>query len=195
MKLQNIAVALGVAGLGLAQQVTVAQALDFNWSFQTAVSPVTGTISGLQEGLTTDLSGVIVNVTSAPTQRLVGGGWSFYPDPNYSTPVFIVEAGNVTYSNALFVRQDPENSLYQNNLYFGSPGIPSPLPTNNLYTPEISVPETFTDGGPEVRFTGGNLVFTPVTAVPESNQGIIALGLPLFLGLRILKNSQTKSFS
>jgi len=76
MKIQNLVLALGLAGLGVVQQISSAQALSYTWSFVTdsgstggAGNTVSGTISGLNIGANNG-NGLTISTSTTPNGQL-----------------------------------------------------------------------------------------------------------------------------
>ena len=153
-----------------------ANALTFNWQFTIDYGTdnigglVSGTISGLHEGINSG-TGLNISVTSTPTGDLLVSDWGLYSAPYPPGDAFTVNSGVVTYANALYSRL---GSL----LYFGGSGG---------YQPELQ------GAGHLWSANSGATLFTPVSATP------LPASLPLFatilcgLGLIGVRRNRTST--
>ena len=175
----KFALTLGLAVGLCAINTSKASALDFTFSFSNTVSNVNGTVTGTVDGLTDNATSSANKVTidsyptglGTPVDGLIATNTNWSVNQNS----FTVANGSITAGNFLSYASNSGLCLNSSSC-FGS--------FNNALT--------FTQNGNTVaNNTGLQGVFTPVTAtsVPfefSQTEGI-ALGLPLFIGLRMLK--------
>lgn len=197
MKLYNIALALGLAGLGVVVHSMAAQAIDFTFDFvgkegtTTGFGPeriiggeVTGIITGLDANTTSGIpSSIIINTN--PLGFTPGIVLNHYVSGTFSVSNGVITgASNVNFGNQAFLPFVPSFNIFFNSNSNGNVGVNEFRFDGEAIRPAI----TFNNDG----FDG--VIYTPVTpvvpttAVPEPNeQGLRALVLPLFLGLGIMK--------
>jgi hypothetical protein len=189
MNINNIAVALGLAGLGVLQQISSAQALTWNWSYSSTDSLInaagiftsTDTTDALGYYTITGITGTRngINISSlVPTGQTVGG-ISTQPIDN----LISVNQPQLTFNGFGYkLENDATDTIY--NPYFSDN-------TGNVYreynSPNNGAVDAFpgNDLPPQINFQATpipeNLSFTPLAIVP------------LFIGLRGLKKRRTSS--
>ncbi|MDF5714695.1 MAG: hypothetical protein PUP93_12610 [Rhizonema sp. NSF051] len=212
MSCQKIGLILSFAIGIIANNITKANALDFSFSFNNGDGNIGGSVTGIIKGLQNNgspSSASEVDLTSYPSGlgtnantsgNLVylssGGGWGT-PSANS----FTVTNGNLT--NADFYTTGASGSFLALNQSLIAAGVNvaglglsvSALPSNRLTfgnTSPIQVGGLTV--GQIINNTGNNSVFTEANyaAVPfefSPSEGI-ALGVPLFFGLRMLKRKK-----
>jgi len=112
MKIQNLVLALGLAGLGVVQQISSAQALSYTWSFVTdsgstggAGNTVSGTISGLNIGANNG-NGLTISTSTTPNGQLENiTNWTFIQTSLGGNAFTVNSAGQVTLADAEY--KDP----------------------------------------------------------------------------------------
>lgn len=193
MKLQNVALALGLAAIGAVQQVKMAQAAMFSFDFSSLGA---GSDSGFLSVTTDDATNLIQAITGTINGDTVTGlsNGPFEYDPE--TPGVYVytpdnkiafESGNIktsytgfgvnttglTYNfYSLFAPEDNSAlAVLDGVASFDSQGII--LTNNSPGTDEFPV--------------GSNFDGITATAVPEPNAQAALLGLPLLVGMQMLK--------
>jgi hypothetical protein len=182
MKIQNLVLALGLAGLGVVQQISSAQALSYTWSFVTdsgstggAGNTVSGTISGLNIGANNG-NGLTISTSTTPNGQLENiTNWTFIQTSLGGNAFTVNSAGQVTLADAEY--KDPSGD----KLFFGGyggyiPGIGTGTGTT-YFENSIGGATAFVSSSSSVPFD-----FNPTIGV--------ILGIPLFLGMRTLKQRQ-----
>lgn len=176
MKLKNISLTLGLAGLGLILGSPKVQALDwnFNHSYTDSNSQIwngQGTLS--YNGSGNNQTFVLSNLSFTETSGITTKTYSL--DNLFQPFVSINSTGDIDYFQ--LAANNPSYSSFDYGRYMnGSPG-----------TGSVNVVSYNNSIQPDQSFVG-SISFSP-RAVPwniEPGQGI-ALGLPLFIGLRMLK--------
>lgn len=174
MKRYNVALALGLAGLGVAAHTMAVQAADFNFSF-TGTSSITGTVTGLISGLTDNTSSVPSSITINTDPTGVPSGTIL---SQYLGGSFTVSNGAITAANDITF--EDSSSIFTILFNLSS--------TNILFN--------LTDGSYTSNSNGfSGVSYIPVATVPEPNeQGIMAFGIPLFLALGIINKRKVLKF-
>lgn len=173
--LKKFAVTLGLAVGLCAINTSKASALDFSFSFSNTSGNTSGTVTGTLFGLTDNTTSAATQVTidsfpaalGTPVDGLIATNWNVFANS------FTVVNGSLT--GGSFAAQASFSGLCLNSGCFG--------PFNNGLT--------FTQASASVGNNSGLAIFTPVTSsqVPWhfSPEQAVALGIPLFMGLRALK--------
>jgi len=188
MRLRNIGLALGLAGLGIAANSMSARALDFSFSFTVLESGNPVTISG--DILGVDNTGVAehgIYITSAPGLFIS------------STDELTQESGTFTVSNGT-ISAISKNILYDDNNttndgvilvlnQFESASSPQGYYNeiiDSVGNPAFSSPASSISKNTAFTVTAYNFQQIPW----EFNPGeMVGLGLPLIMGLRVLRKN------
>ena len=169
MKTLNIGLVCVFGGFGVLANSLAAQALDFNFSFDADHgTPGTGTgvIQGLQDNNSNTNPNSII-ISNNPIGIPFGTVFDIRNRGSFS-----VNNGQITGANSVYYF----GQNYSYNIQFNSGGY-------NSIGNGINNTSSYNSNG----FSG--VTYTPATAVPwdfSPNEGV-ALGLPLFIGLRMLK--------
>jgi len=192
MKLRNIGLALGLAGLGITANSMSARAIDFSFSFPvdtelasgsaspTAINPVqniSGIIQGLQDNATSDATDIVI--TSDPVLGTTSSGPITLNDAN--TPgAFTVSNGVIT-----AVQNVDFSDASGDNIYLNYKSV----------FPSVTYVNGIADTKANLAYTVSSLAFDASTynsqQIPwEFNPGeMVGLGLPLIMGLRVLRKN------
>ncbi|HEY9692555.1 MAG TPA: hypothetical protein V6D15_10130 [Oculatellaceae cyanobacterium] len=189
MNINNIAVALGLAGLGVVQQITSVQARTWNWSYSTTDSLIEAagafTTTNITDangyytitGITGTRNGI--NISSLiPTTQPVGG------DPNSLTDNLIsVNQPQLTFNGfGYLLENDETNTIY--NPYFSS--------FASQYREYNSPDNGAVDPFPNDDDIPPDIIFQ-ATPIPENSSFYSLAILPLFIGLSGIKKRITSS--
>ena len=187
MKFKQFSCVLGLAIGIIASNIPKASALDFSFSFSNQDGNVDGTVTGTIKGLkdNTTSAATEVDLTSYPAglgtnpnpsgnvvYTSSGGGW----DPNAS--------GSFTVTNGLITDYQFYASSKPSELVLDSSEQISSLVLN--YNPNITYNYVHNSSLNSVVFTSASAT-VPFEFSPS--EGIL-LGVPLFIGLRILKRKR-----
>ncbi len=177
---KKFALTLGLAVGLCAINTSKASALDFTFSFSNNGGNVNGTVTGTVYGLTDNVTSSATRVTiesyptglGTPVDGLIATDWGGVQENSFTVANGAITAGD-------FLSYGPNSGLCLNS-------------NDNCFTGSNSNALTFNqDRNTVVNFNDfQGVAFTPATAaVPwefNPTEGV-ALGLPLFIGLRVLK--------
>lgn len=183
MKLLNIGLVGALGSLGVIASSMAAQALDFNFSFTTDTGTNPGTTTGIIKGLTTGSNSVFSVLIDQNTVGITPGTELPRIDGN------IIVSENEDISSISGVYFGTTNYLLDMNRSITTPsGIIYSNRIRNFSTGQLARINSTTP------FSVESYSFTPVaaTAVPfnfNPTEGA-ALGVPLFIGLRLLSKKK-----
>jgi hypothetical protein len=189
MKLRNIGLALGLAGLGITANSMSARALDFSFSFPVDLEVTTGSsisvsipsqnISGLIQGLnnnaTSNATDIII--TSDPVLETTSSG-----------PITLSNAvtpGQFTVSNGVItnVQNVDFSDASGDNIYLNYQNVLPLLALNGISS---SKGIAYTGLGLSLDLNTYNFQLVPWAFNPGE---IVGLGVPLMMGLRVLRKN------